>query len=167
MQTTTILKYLILSIFIPQLAVAQHSDSIKRNGDTTSIYNRQTQQTEIFVRVEKMPEPGYNVNEYLSKNLHYPDNAIKNHIEGKVSVKFMVNKHGKIKDVHIDESKSPQLDFTNIQNVASGHHILQQEAIRVIKSMPDWRPGMADGKFVDVYYTLPINFRLPKATDGK
>lgn len=161
----TILKYLILSFFIPQLADAQHPDSVKRNGDTTFIYNKQTQKTETFIRVEKMPTPGYNVNEYLSKNLHYPDNASKNKIEGKVFVKFMVDKRGKIKDVHIDESRSQQLDFTNIQNIASGQQILHKEAIRVIKGMPDWRPGMADGKFVDVYYTLPINFRLPKATN--
>jgi protein TonB len=94
-----------------------------------------------------MPEPPYNVMEYLGKNMRYPDAARENGIEGRVSVQFIVNEDGSITDVKIVGSK----------RLGGG---CEEEAMRVISSMPKWKPGKQNGRPVKVYYTQPVSFRL-------
>lgn len=97
--------------------------------------------------VEQMPEPGYNVNEYLKKHLVYPMAAMETGIQGRVSVQFIVSEDGSISAAKIVGNKS----------YGGG---LEQEALRVVSSMPKWKPGKQNGKAVKVYYTLPIHFVL-------
>ncbi len=97
---------------------------------------------------EKMPEFKGGIKKlfkYLADNIKYPDEARRAGIEGKVHVQFVVNKKGEIKDVTILRGVNKWLD---------------EEAIRVVKSMPNWKPGKQHGKAVSVYYMLPINFKL-------
>lgn len=97
---------------------------------------------------EKMPEYKGGLKKlfkYLTDNIKYPDDARRAGIEGKVHVQFVVNKKGEIKDVKILRGVNKWLD---------------EEAIRVVKGMPNWTPGKQHGKPVSVYYTLPINFKL-------
>ncbi len=94
---------------------------------------------------EKMPEFYGNVNEYLSKNIRYPQIAIDTYTQGRVICQFVIGKDGAVEDVEIVRSIDPSLD---------------KEAMRVIKSMPKWKPGMQNGKPVKVRLTLPVNFRL-------
>ncbi|MFB6319648.1 energy transducer TonB [Saccharicrinis sp. FJH54] len=82
---------------------------------------------------------------YLSDNIKYPAEARKKKITGKVFVKFTVAKNGKIMDCKIEKSVDP---------------ILDKEALRLIKSMPRWKPGEQNGKPIPVSYTIPINFML-------
>lgn len=103
---------------------------------------------EIYQYVGQMPEPGYNVGEYLGKEIKYPEEAEKNSIEGRIVIRFFVDVDGKIKDVQVANSEY------NKQ--------LGDEALRVVKGMPDWIPGERDGVKVPVYYNLPINFKLDK-----
>ena len=103
----------------------------------------------VFVVVEKMPEfPGGQqaLFKYLSENVKYPVIAQENGIQGRVICKFVVNKDGKIVDVEVVRS--------------GGDPSLDKEAVRVIKSMPNWKPGQQRGKPVRVKYTVPVNFRL-------
>ncbi|WP_101543628.1 M56 family metallopeptidase [Bacteroides cutis] len=103
----------------------------------------------VFEVVEVMPEfpnggmPG--LMKYLGKNVKYPIEAHANNIEGRVVVHFIVNKDGSISNVGLTRSVDPLLD---------------KEAIRVISSMPKWKPGMQRGKAVRVKYTVPVMFRL-------
>lgn len=83
--------------------------------------------------------------EYLSKNTKYPDQAKIAGIQGKVFVQFIVDKNGKVKDVKI------------LQGINS---LLNNEALRVVATMPDWKPGRQHGKPVPVIYNLPISFKL-------
>lgn len=83
---------------------------------------------------------------YLSKNVKYPKVAQENKIEGRVIVQFVVAKDGKIEDAKVVRS--------------GGDPSLDKEAVRVIKSMPSWKPGTQRGKPVRVKYTVPVNFRL-------
>lgn len=102
----------------------------------------------VFTVVEQMPEyPGgiKALQEYLSENIEYPKEAMKNGIQGKVFVGFVVNTKGKIVDIKIARSVDPLLD---------------KEALRVVKAMQDWTPGKQRGKKVNVAFTLPINFAL-------
>ena len=103
----------------------------------------------VFVIVESMPEfPGGQqaLFKYLSENVKYPVIAQENGIQGRVICQFVVNKDGSIVDVEVVRS--------------GGDASLDKEAVRVIKTMPKWKPGKQRGKPVRVKYTVPVNFKL-------
>ncbi len=112
------------------------------------------EQTEkVHDEVDKMTEfPGGQeaMIQFFVDNIKYPEKARKEGIEGKVFVKFTVAKDGKITNVAIQESVSPELDA---------------EAMRVVEMMPDWIPGEKDGKAVAVEITLPVKFALSDKDD--
>ena len=83
--------------------------------------------------------------QYLSKNIKYPTIAQENGTQGRVTVQFVVNKDGSIVDAKVVRSVDPYLD---------------KEALRVINTMPKWKPGMQRGKPVRVKFTVPVMFRL-------
>lgn len=102
----------------------------------------------IFEVVENMPEfPGGNaaLMQFLSKNIKYPTIAQENGTQGRVIVQFVVNRDGSVVDPVVVRSVDPYLD---------------KEALRVISTMPKWKPGMQRGKAVRVKYTVPVMFRL-------
>ncbi len=105
-----------------------------------------TGEENIFMVVEDMPQfPGGNVTKWIAKNVKYPQLAQENGIQGKVYIKFVIEKDGSITDVQVSRGVDASLD---------------REAVRVIKAMPKWKPGKQRGKAVRVSYTLPINFQL-------
>ena len=81
---------------------------------------------------------------FLNKNLIYPQEMLENGIEGKIYVQFTVTKTGEIKDAV----------------VVRGVNGLNVEALRLVKQMPNWKPGSNDGKLVDVKMIIPIHFSL-------
>ena len=85
------------------------------------------------------------MNEYLSNSIIYPEYAVDNNIEGKVILEFVIDIDGTITDIKIKHSV---------------HESLDNEALRVVKSMPKWKPGILRGESVRVRFTLPINFHL-------
>ena len=104
---------------------------------------------EIFDRAEVMPAyPGgiAAMMKYLSTNIRYPAIANENGLEGKVIVKFYVDKDGTVREPVVLKD-----------GVGGG---CGEEAIRVVKAMPKWTPGLQRGNPVKVYYTLPVTFKL-------
>ncbi len=102
----------------------------------------------IFTIVEEKPEfpGGYAALQmWLKDHVKYPTIAQENGVQGKVYVKFVVNKDGSIVNVEILRGVDLSLD---------------KEAVRVVKSMPKWKPGKQRGKPVRVSYNVPINFVL-------
>ena len=102
----------------------------------------------IFEVVEKMPEfPGGRnaCQKFITDNIKYPVEAKANKVQGTVYVKFVVNQDGTICDLKVLRGVAPSLD---------------QEAIRIINSMPTWKPGMQRGIAVRVKYVMPILFDL-------
>lgn len=102
----------------------------------------------IFEVVEKMPEFPGGMNacqKFITDNIKYPVEAKANKVQGTVYVKFVVNQDGTICDLKVLRGVSPSLD---------------QEAIRIINSMPTWKPGMQRGIAVRVKYVMPILFDL-------
>lgn len=103
---------------------------------------------EIFVVVEENPEfPGgmSALMKFLGDNIKYPVIAQENGIQGRVITTFVVERDGSITDAQIVRGVDPSLD---------------KEAIRVIQTMPKWKPGKQRGSTVRVRYTLPVVFRL-------
>ena len=102
----------------------------------------------VYDKVEQMPEyPGGMpaMIEFLQTNIKYPEDAVKQKVEGRVMVQFVVETDGSISDVHVAKQVFPSLDA---------------EAIRVVQVMPKWVPGRENGKVVRVKYNLPIVFRM-------
>lgn len=104
---------------------------------------------QIFFRSEKEPEfPDGGLDglqRYIASHIKYPPSAVENGLFGRVFVQFVIDKTGQVTDVKLARSLYPDLD---------------KEAIRVVKSMPKWKPGENRGRPVKVSYTIPINFVL-------
>lgn len=103
---------------------------------------------EIFVAVEQMAEfPGGQaaLMKWLSSNIRYPEAAQQNDIQGRVIVKFVVEKDGSIGQATILKGVDKDLD---------------REALRVVKKMPKWQPGKNNGVAVRSYFNLPVTFKL-------
>ncbi len=105
-------------------------------------------QGDVFDVVEEMPQyPGgpQALFKFLGENVHYPEEAEKAGIQGRVIATFIVEKDGSISQPTVVKSVDPLLDA---------------EAIRVISAMPNWKPGKQNGKVVRVKYTVPLSFNL-------
>ncbi len=123
-------------------AVREHKDEIVVEE------KKPVEENKVFAAVEQMPQfPGGEsaLMQYISKNIKYPPVAMENGIQGRVVVQFVVTKTGKIGEVKIARGKDPDLD---------------KEAMRVVKSLPDFIPGKMNGQAVNVWYTLPVTFKL-------
>lgn len=102
----------------------------------------------MFKVVEQQPQfPGgiEALYKFLNDHIRYPEQAAQNNIQGRVTVQFVVERDGSIGEVKVVRGKDPDLD---------------KEAVRVVKSLPNFIPGKNNGQAVRVWYTLPINFRL-------
>lgn len=102
----------------------------------------------LYTQVEKMPAfPGGEeaLMQYMLENLNLPETALNDTVSGISYIGFVVTKVGQVEQVHVIKSFREDCD---------------QEAMRVIKAMPAWKPGIQDGKPVNVQYTLPIQFTL-------
>lgn len=107
-----------------------------------------TAKEEVFMVAEQMPEfPGgmKELLKFLQNNLKYPENAMKNNVQGRVIVQFVVEKDGTLTEFKVARSVDPDLDA---------------EALRVLQTMPKWKPGMQRGKIVRVKFTVPVSFKL-------
>ena len=107
-----------------------------------------TAKDEVFMVAEQMPEfPGgmKELLKFLQNNLKYPENAMKNNVQGRVIVQFVVEKDGTPTEFKVLRSVDPDLDA---------------EALRVMKAMPKWKPGMQKGQVVRVKFTVPVSFKL-------
>jgi periplasmic protein TonB len=103
---------------------------------------------QVFVVVEEMPSfPGGDVElfKFIYDNIQYPEIAKENNIQGKVILRFCVTSKGTVDQVSVTRGIDPSLD---------------EEAIRVIKMLPLFKPGKQGGKPVNVWYSLPISFQL-------
>ena len=103
---------------------------------------------EVFMVVEQMPEFPGGIKElmtYLKDNIKYPKAAQDKKVQGRVIVQFVVEKDGTPTEFNVIRSVDPTLDA---------------EALRVMKEMPKWKPGMQKGQAVRVKYTVPVSFKL-------
>lgn len=114
-------------------------------GSIGDYEEEETDEIITFVPAEDMPQFNGDLKQWLSKHLNYPSQAADMGITGKVFLRFVVEKDGSISQVTVVRSVDKSLD---------------QEAVRVVQSMPKWIPGKQRGKPVRVSYNLPITFEL-------
>ena len=133
-------KYL---LFVPVLVVLLAGNFVP------SVEASETEQETAYKAADIMPKyPGNDgaMMKYLAENIQYPAEAVSEMIQGRVIAQFVVKRDGSIGEVKI---------------VRSIHPLLDAEATRLIRSFPKFEPGILDGKPVDVWYTIPITFKLP------
>ena len=109
----------------------------------------------IYQIVDEMPQyPGGEkaMMEYVAKNVKYPQEAKDKEIQGRVFVSFVIEKDGSVNEVKV------------LRSIGGG---CDEEAVRVVSSMPKWKPGIKDGKPVRVSYMMPLNFKLTEGQPAK
>ena len=126
------MRYFLLIVFI--------AFALNVSGQSSGQNNKQVQDSG-----RHMPVATFDLNKYISENMQYPDSAKAHNIEGRVVVKFVVDVDGSITDCKIMKGIDKDCD---------------DEALRVVRAMPRWKPGTIDGKPVKVFFTLPIVFKL-------
>ncbi len=121
---------------------------VREHKEEIVVEEKKPVEEKVFTAVEQMPQfPGGDgeLLKHIQKNLKYPPVAMENNIHGRVVVQFVVTKTGKVGEVKVVRGKDPDLD---------------KEAVRVVKTLPDFIPGKMNGQAVAVWYTLPITFKL-------
>ena len=110
--------------------------------------NKKAANDKVLEKAEVMPEfPGGEqaMMKFVSENVQYPEEAKEKEISGHVLVGFIVEKDGSVNEVKI------------VRGIGGG---CDEEAVRVVKAMPKWKPGKQDGKTVRVSYTMPFFFKM-------
>jgi len=118
------------------------------NLQSTNYSLQQPDKEGIYNVIDQMPEfPGGEkaLLDYIARNLKYPIETQRKGIQGKIIVRFVVNKSGKVENAKVIRGLEENADA---------------EGLRVINSLPDWIPGSQKGKKVSVYYVLPISYKL-------
>jgi TonB family protein len=136
--------YLVTSgvVFTIDLTIELQKENVREKDD-------------IYVTAEKMPQyPGgeMELRKFIATNMNYPEEARAQKAEGVVIVRFVVNTKGNIEDVEILQRVHPAIDA---------------EVLRIVGKLDRFIPGSQGGNPVDVYYTLPITFTLPKTNTAK
>ena len=139
----------LLVIPVATLAVSVFANGTNASETPKETHPQKTTQTKIHDAVEEMPE--FNggqlaMMEFLMNNMKYPQAAVKAKQQGRAIVGFVIRKDGTVSDVHITKS--------------AGYAVIDEEAIRVVKAMPAWKPGKQKGEPVNVKYSVPITFKL-------
>ena len=116
---------------------------------TGKINAQEKKEKKVFEKVEVMPkfqDQDYKqFNNWVMKNVKYPEDALKEGISGKVFVSFIISSEGDVEEVKIKKGVNKSLD---------------DEVLRVVKSSPSWTPGYDGGKAVNVAMVIPVEFKL-------
>jgi TonB family protein len=158
-QRTKYLMFLPLAALLLMLSnietVARTAKTVVQNEPVTASaepnIGTQVPDSVVFEMVEDLPRFPGGIDaqmEWMKKNIKYPVEAQKAGKEGRVIIQYVVWKDGTIRDVKVIKSADP---------------LFSEEAIRLVKSMPNWTPGKQRGQAVNVKYTLPVVFKLPAA----
>ncbi|WP_218148655.1 energy transducer TonB [Dyadobacter koreensis] len=131
------LKLILLFVFLCSLSA--QAQQPQADPDTTP---ERTVYTVTEVQPRFRGESG-NLQEYIRKNLRYPKEALKEEIQRRVFVTFIITERGKIEDVHVLRPEVPEFD---------------EEAVRLVSNMPGWIPGKVKGKSVACRYNLAVHF---------
>lgn len=122
-------------------------DEIKEEEEDEPI-NLNDDDPETLQKVQDLPEYPGGMSEFvkwLTKNLKYPPRALRDKVEGRVMISFIVNKDGSLSDIKVEEHV---------------HALLDNEALRVVRQMPNWKPGRDHGKICRTKVAVPIVFEI-------
>jgi periplasmic protein TonB len=144
-------KYLLLIILFTNLSFSQDEIIIiDENSETTELPFAIIEEIPVFKGCGEIDKNYRNdcfnlkIADHIRKNFKYPKKAVRDDIQGRVNVTFIIDKEGNIGNI----------------KTRGGHTVLQEEAYRIVSLIPKMKPGIQKGKPVRVKYGLPINFKL-------
>jgi TonB family protein len=147
-----VLPFVFISFYFISCSVSKKVAENKAKSNKTVVMDNSIKPNSNMVydtyAIDVKPEyPGGDAElmKFVVENTKYPKEAMEKGIQGIVYVRFVVNSTGKVENTIVMRSVDP---------------ILEEEAKRVILSMPDWKPGSKDGKPVGVYFIVPVQFKL-------
>jgi len=135
------INYLLFIMILSVSCFGQNQPSKKEHQKVKAGFGVSVSQTQ-----PEFPGGTDSLNNYLRSNIKYPHDSKMNGIHGRVYIGFLIDKMGKMRNVRVLSGVTDELN---------------QEALRVVNSMPDWKPGTSAGNPLDVQYILPIDFVLP------
>lgn len=137
-----LVSLIVLSIcaFLEIPVYAAQPETVDVNGNSTPVYTMQSLDSE-----PEYPGGLNGLMQFLCENIHYPAKAVEDCIQGRVVVKFVVTTDGDVANVEVVRGVDPLLDA---------------EAVRVVKRLNGFTPGVLNGKKVNVWYLLPVTFRM-------
>ncbi len=173
-----------LSLLLPLSVIAffivscTDKDAPINNIDPVEEIAAETPELQVFNVVEEMPtfngEEAAEFRMHIARNLQYPPEAVEHGVTGKIFIKFIVNKEGKV--VVPDQKTIAEIEGKPIDEVVVAAYrkisddleepaeeyikLLKDEVKRVVLTSPDWKPGKQNGKAVDVIFTFPVTFAL-------
>ena len=136
---------LLLGVMLFALNI-QAQIATEKNNATDSVTTDEVFDFQVVDKKPKFPGGTTSLQSYINRSLKYPQVSRENNSQGRVIIRFIINSDGTV--------TSPQVVRS------SGDFYLDMEAVRVIESMPKWKPGKHKGKPVCVYFTMPIVFSL-------
>ena len=136
---------LLLGVMLFALNI-QAQIATEKNNATDSVTTDEVFDFQVVDKKPKFPGGTTSLQSYINRSLKYPQVSRENNSQGRVIVRFIINSDGTV--------TSPQVVRS------SGDFYLDMEAVRVIESMPKWKPGKHKGKPVCVYFTMPIVFSI-------
>lgn len=131
---------ILLGLIFPILAFGQDTNT-NESKDFKNVNNKK----QDFKNVAKAPKFKGDINEYLIRNIKYPEIAKSINLEGVVTISFVVDEKGNVVDAEV------------VKGIGSG---CDEEALRVVKAMPQFEPAMQNGKYVKMYYSLNVRFTI-------
>ena len=155
-RTTSCIKYALFAPLAAALLLVSNIEAVARTTEriaeevVSNLNDVVEQEGPVFQVVEEMPEFPEGMAacmKWISDNIQYPQEAKDKKEEGRVIVQFIVERDGSISNIEVKRSVSPSIDA---------------EAVRLVQTMPKWKPGKQRGQVVRVKYTLPVMFRLNK-----
>lgn len=140
-------KYILLltAVFVSFGFICASQDKPKDNPPASATLQERVYELSMVEMRPYFPGGDAEMYRWIAENMNYPAAAAEDGASGRVVVEFVINKDGSISNARVVRSRHPALD---------------QEALRLVNSMPRWIPGRNDGKLVNVTYCLPISFRL-------
>ncbi len=159
------MKKLLLCFLIFQCAISFSQEVPEKTAPSDSdstVYD--------LVSIEKpasFPGGDSELNSFLSKNIKYPEIARKNKVEGKVFISFVIDKKGVVTKIKIMKGVNVKDLVKNTTNkkkqkkYLDAAKALEEEALRVVRMMPDWIPAEQKGKNVMMRFILPLSYKLP------
>ena len=145
------LKHLLLITILMSMTATLSAQNTKRNHHRLPV-KAEERSSEVCTIPEQLPVfPGgeHALLAYVAQHLKYPEQAIRDRVQGGVQLRFVVLENGRVGQVQIIKSLESHCDA---------------EAKRVVQSLPRFIPGKVGGKAVRVWYTLPIRFMIPEKT---
>lgn len=134
------LLFILLTLLLVETVISCKSKKDLVDSDANNF-------SDVMMVVDHAPIfSGGDVSAWVGSQLKYPKQEYQNRIEGRVYIKFIIDKNGEVTYPEVFRS--------------SGNKALDTEALRVVSKMPSWSPGRKNGKKVRVYYTVPIKFSL-------